>query len=31
MDKRILDPRKGPIDKKAAVRVLPKIETNNLD
>jgi len=31
MDKRIIDPRKGPIDKKAAVRVLPKIDTSNVD
>jgi hypothetical protein len=28
MDKRIIDPRKGPINKNAAVRVLPKLDAN---
>lgn len=29
MDKRVLDPRKGPINKNATVRTLPKLENSN--
>ena len=29
MDKRVIDPRKGPINKNATVRTLPKLDSNN--
>ena len=29
MDKRVIDPRKGPINRNATVRVLPRLDTNN--
>ena len=29
MDKRVIDPRKGPINKNATVRTLPKLDNNS--